>query len=160
MEETDPLKVTIKAREGVTGTALAELLRTAQIECEYADEAYLVLMVTPENGEEDLKRFVAAMQGLTDRYSGRTTASQEKPLQPVHCRQNCSIRMAIFSGQETVKVTEALGRTCGEPTVSCPPAIPIAVPGEVMNEKAIRLFLYYGIERVSVLKEVSSWEEQ
>lgn len=160
VEETDPLKVTIKAREGVTGTALAELLRTAQIECEYADEAYLVLMVTPENGEEDLKWFVAAMQGLTDRYSGRTTASQEKPLQPVHCKQNCSIRTAIFSGQETVKVTEALGRTCGEPTVSCPPAIPIAVPGEVMNEKAIRLFRYYGIERVSVLKEVSSWEEQ
>ena len=51
VEETDPLKVTIKAREGVTGTALAELLRTAQIECEYADEAYLVLMVTQENGE-------------------------------------------------------------------------------------------------------------
>ena len=76
-----PYDRNIKAREGVTGTALAELLRTAQIECEYADEAYLVLMVTPENGEEDLKRFVAAMQGLTDRYSGRTTASQEKPLQ-------------------------------------------------------------------------------
>ena len=37
VEKTEPLKLTICAPEGLTGQALAERLRTQQIECEYAD---------------------------------------------------------------------------------------------------------------------------
>ena len=47
---------------------------------------------------------------------------------------------------------EALGRVCAMPTVSCPPAIPIVVSGEVIGPAALELFAAYGVETVSVVK--------
>ena len=47
--ESEPLKVTLDAATlGMTGTELAEALRSAKIECEYADPRYVVLMFTPQ----------------------------------------------------------------------------------------------------------------
>ena len=62
-----------------------------------------------------------------------------------------SIRDALFSPHEIVKVENSLGRICGAPTVSCPPAIPIAVSGEVIDEAALELFKRYGSEFVEVV---------
>ena len=39
------------------------------------------------------------------------------------------------------------------PTVSCPPAIPIAVSGEVITPAAVRLMQRYHVTEVSVLRE-------
>ncbi len=161
VEETDPLKLTIKVTDGLTGTALAGMLRTAQIECEYADEEYLVCMITPENTAGDFERLLLALQkawSLLDvdlkeaiACDGKTERIRQPQLKPVKCEQKGTIRETIFAGQEMVKASDALGRVCGAPTVSCPPAIPIVVPGEVINEEAIKLFTYYGIEQVAVL---------
>lgn len=63
-----------------------------------------------------------------------------------------SIRQAMFSPAETVPVENALGRVCASPTVSCPPAVPVAVSGEVIGPEAVEVFRYYGIETVSVVK--------
>ena len=46
----------------------------------------------------------------------------------------------------------AVGRVCALPTVSCPPAIPIVVSGEVIGPAALELFAAYGVETVSVVK--------
>ena len=37
------------------------------------------------------------------------------------------------------------------PTVSCPPAIPIVVCGEEVDDEAIELFKYYGIKTCNVI---------
>ena len=50
-------------------------------------------------------------------------------------------------------VSEAEGRVCAAPSVSCPPAIPIAVSGEIITAGHIRLFEYYGIEKIAVMKD-------
>jgi len=39
------------------------------------------------------------------------------------------------------------------PMVSCPPAIPIVVCGEVIDDAAISLMRYYGQERCRVAKK-------
>ena len=64
-----------------------------------------------------------------------------------------SLRQALLAPQETVPAEESLGRICGAPTVSCPPAIPIAVSGERIGAQALALFRYCGVERVDVVKE-------
>ena len=52
--ESEPLKVTLDAATlGMTGTELAEALRCAKVECEYADPRYVVLMFTPANPPQD-----------------------------------------------------------------------------------------------------------
>ena len=64
----------------------------------------------------------------------------------------CTIREAILAPQEVVPAEEALGRVCAMPTVSCPPAIPIVVSGEVVSREAVTLMKRYGVANVAVIK--------
>lgn len=146
VEETEPLKLTINIPAGMTGLELAERMREHQIECEYADPEYIVFMMTPENTTEDLKRLVEALGENVTAYDER------EKLQAAKCERALSIREALFAEQEEVSMEKALGCICGAPTVSCPPAIPIVVSGEVINKTAIELFKHYGIESVDVVK--------
>ena len=66
-------------------------------------------------------------------------------------RRETSVRCAMFSHQEKIAIEDAKGRICASPTVGCPPAIPIVVSGEVIDDDAIRLFEYYGIKDVFVV---------
>ena len=146
IERTDPLKITIRMPEGVTGQELAEKLRQGDVECEYADTEYVVLMATPENTQEDFRKMVIAF-GQNDR-----PYVEKSHLHPVKCEQVCSVKDAIYGDREVICIKDAIGRVCGSPTVGCPPAIPIAVSGEMINQNAIALFEYYGIEKIEVLK--------
>ena len=66
--QQEPMKLTLDAAAlGCTGTALADALRRAQLECEYADPRYVVLMFTPENPAEDFARLEAALAELCAR---------------------------------------------------------------------------------------------
>ena len=62
-----------------------------------------------------------------------------------------SVRAATFAPSECVAVTEAVGRVCAVPTVSCPPAVPIVVSGEVVTDEDIRIFKRYVIEKIEVV---------
>ena len=146
VEQTDPLRLTITARGRETGLELAQRLRQQGMECEYADPDSLVLMLTPENAPEDLHRLVAALGKTTEttpRCAGLPLARGEQVM---------SIRQALFAPHAPIPACQALGRICGAPTVSCPPAIPIAVSGERITRQALELFAYYGVETVDVLK--------
>ncbi len=147
MVDSDPLKITIEIPNGISSAELAQHLRQKEIECEYADQNYIVFMLTPENTKMDLERLVSAL--------GRNQYSYEEkeylPVKPT--TQKMSIREAMFSIPETVSLSEAENRICRVPTVSCPPAIPIAVPGEVITKELISLFNYYGITQLDVVKE-------
>ena len=149
IEETDPLRITIKAPGGLSGTELADLLRRNQIECEYADEDYLVLMATPENSVQNFDRLLAVMDENKFEYH----ATPKKIPLAVQAEQVMSVRNAYFSGGEVLPVEQAIGRICRMPTATCPPAIPIVVPGERMDEVAVKSFRYYGIDFVEVVKE-------
>ena len=66
--------------------------------------------------------------------------------------QAVSVRKAVFSPTEIIPVSDSIGKICALPTVSCPPAIPVAVSGEIITEKTAKAFLHYGIETIRVIK--------
>ncbi len=150
-EETDPLRLTIKAPGGLTGTELAEQLRNHQIECEYADEDYLVLMATLENSVQDFDRLLVAL-GENRLQNSAEEKTKQIPL-AVQAKQVMSVRKAYFSGGKVLPVEQAQGRICRMSTATCPPAIPIVVPGERIDEAAVESFKYYGIDFVEVVKQ-------
>ena len=145
VENTEPLKLTIRSSASMSGIEIAKELRHVGIDCEYADKQYIVLMVTPENTATDFEKLLQTL-AVKQAY-----AKLDAVLSPVYCEQKTTIRQAIFGMQEEVSIDASLGRICGTPTVACPPAIPIVVAGEEINEEAIRLFKYYGIETVMVV---------
>ncbi len=146
VENSDPLRLTVAAPAGLPGTALADRLRQGGVECEYADRDFLVLMATPENTPADFDRLLAALGENHAPYA------PSAPLPLAKGERACSIREALFAPQETVSAEASLGRICGAPTVACPPAIPIAVSGEVIGPEALSLFRHYGVETVDVLQ--------
>lgn len=150
LSKADPLKITIEMPKGFSSEEKAEELRTncfRGIECEYADPDYLVFMVTPENDQKDLEHLVRVMGICPMAYQPK------KSLPLAKAEQVMSIREAMFEDFEEVTVEEAQGRICRVPAVSCPPAIPIVVPGERIGAEAIKLFHYYGMETLDVVKE-------
>ena len=151
-EQTEPLKIVIRASKyGYTGDELKEKLRSHAIECEFSDRDYLVLMLSPENtdpGDEDYRRLVTALSELTACEAINTAL----PKIPVGERK-LTVREAIFGKSETVKVKDARGRILAAPTVSCPPAVPVATSGEALCEEAISALLYYGITEIEVICE-------
>ncbi|MBE6039256.1 MAG: aminotransferase class I/II-fold pyridoxal phosphate-dependent enzyme [Anaerofustis stercorihominis] len=146
VEETDPLRITVCVPDGMSGNDIADLLRKKHIECEYSDPEFVVLMATPENEAEDFDKLITAFGKNTKMYSNK------KSIPAAKAEQKMSIRQAIFSSHEFIPASESEGRICRELTVACPPAIPIAVPGELIGRNAVDLFDYYGIERVDVVK--------
>lgn len=155
--QQEPMKLTLDAAAlGCTGTALAEALRRTQLECEYADPRYVVLMFTPENPPQDYTRLQTALEQLLavvpaglprpENRAGEFAALQQQAV------QRCTIRQAVLGAQVRIPVHKALGRVCAMPTVSCPPAIPVAVSGEEITPAAIALMQRYGIEELSVLR--------
>ena len=136
--ESEPLKVTLDAATlGMTGTELAEALRSAKVECEYADPRYVVLMFTPANPPQDFERLTSAVLHIVENLTGPFPLPEKNDRELLELEHElhtcCSIRQAVFAPQETIPAGSALGRVCALPTVSCPPAIPIVVSGEVIG---------------------------
>ena len=143
---SDSLRLTLRAPEGTTGAELSQYLRDNGMECEYADDQFLVLMLSPENDGAELAQVVNVMGENYAPYA------QPEALPQARGEQAVSIRQALFAPHELIPAEEAEGRICGTPTVSCPPAIPIAVSGERIGADAVELLRRYGVTQVDVLK--------
>ena len=145
----EPLKLTLHPHlYGYTGTEMAEYLRQNSIECEFADPDYLVLMVTPAITEENMERLTEVLLSLPHRSP---LSLCPPPLTPPE--RVLSIREALLSSAEMLPVSECVGRVLAAATVGCPPAVPIVVSGEIIDEGAVECFRYYGIETCSVVRE-------
>lgn len=145
----EPLKITISAKEyGYLGGELEGILLESGIVCEFYDPDYLVLMLTPENSDDDLERICSALGAVPKRE--RICAAPPVLGKPF---ERITPHKAIFMPSEEIDAHKALGRVLASATVSCPPAIPVLTCGEVVDEKAIELFKYYSIEKISVIIE-------
>ena len=148
-EPTEPLKIVLRADKfGYTGDELADLLREYSVEPEFSDRDYLVLMLTPENCEEGCARVFAAFSSIKPREAIAPTS-----LSVISGHERAiSVREAVFSDFEILPIEKALGRVAAAPTVSCPPAVPIVISGEIIGKDDVELFSYYGISEISVIK--------
>ena len=143
----EPLKITADFSE-YEGN-FAEHFRKYGIEPEYADDDFVVFMISPQNTDEDFLKLETAFRNLEltlkEEYN-------EDTISFVFGERVMTIREAIFSECEEVSIENAVGRVCASPTVSCPPAIPIAVSGEKITDEHTELFKKYKIEKILVVK--------
>jgi arginine/lysine/ornithine decarboxylase len=145
----EPMKLTLDAKAyGYTGRELSDALYARGIVCEFADPDLLVLMPTPELGEEGIAALERALTAIPQR-----PARNDPPPRPGTPARVLSVRQATLSRSETVPAGESLGRVLALASVGCPPAVPIVVSGERIDEAALRCFAYYGIETCTVVAE-------
>lgn len=145
----EPMKITISTKEfGYTGNEIANLLMECDIYPEFYDSDYIVLMPSPYNTKDDLKRLETCLCGIE-----RKPILINKPPKLEQSKKAMNVRQALFSSRITLDVSKSLGQVCSSVTVSCPPAILPVIPGEVISESSIEVMKYYGIETVRVVKE-------
>lgn len=146
----DPLKLTVNAAaKGWTGYELAQKLRAGEVEPEFADRDHVVLMASGSTLQEELDRAGNILLSAgEEKRTPRLLSTRETFYQP---KQATSIRKAMLSPQEKLPIEECIGRICASPTISCPPAVPILVCGEIVDETAVTWFQYYEITDCSVV---------
>ncbi len=148
-EDTEPLKITLCGSVfGRTGYEICDILLSNDIVPEFADESYVVLMISPSNTQEEIERLGEVLLSIPV-----SKKNEEKHLVLQKAQRVLSVREALFSAGESIPTESAVGRICQDPSVSCPPAVPIAVSGERISEDMTELFQKYGIEYISVIKE-------
>lgn len=158
VQETEPLKIVIDTNaSGYRGLEIARELReftcinsVGGIECEYADDRFLVFMMTPENRETDFESLWEWMKvtKLNEKKKALTSGSS---VPSEGGRRRMSVRQALLSDSEMVPVCRAVGRILAQETVSCPPAIPIGISGEEVTAEMAELFQAYGIQEIAVV---------
>ena len=144
----EELKITICAKEyGYKGTELQTLLQNKGVICEFADDDFLVLMLTPENTLEEYQKCLSILLAAEKKEKNNDSAPCVFKL-----KKALSIREALFSPSVEINSKEASGEILASYSVSCPPAVPIAVCGEIIDENAVKAFEYYGVEKIRIIK--------
>ncbi|MBP5197424.1 MAG: amino acid decarboxylase [Lachnospiraceae bacterium] len=158
---SDPLKITVKTcgNGDSTGILLGEKLRELGAEAEFCDIDHVVLMISPENGEDVFDRLKGIF--LQIKESGKfgserqicTGDATREELFYHRPERVLSIREAFFSDGEYVDAENSLGRICASYSLSCPPAIPIIMPGEKVDEKVFLTLKRYNIKKIRAVAE-------
>ena len=143
----EPLKLTLATKEyGYTGLELAEALAEKGIICEFSDPDFICFMLTPENGAENLEKLKTALLEIP-----KNEPLTALPPKPTLKKRVLSLNEAVFSPGRQIPVSQSLGKILASPTVSCPPAVPLVMCGEEIDQAAIEGFSYYGIKECTVV---------
>ena len=134
----EPLKITLMTKPyGYTGYELSNILTDKNI----------VFMLTPHTKDKELEKLKIALCSINARVP-----IKDLPPVPTANKAKMSLASALYAKTEDVTVENCLGKVSASIDVSCPPAIPIVLPGEIIDEKAIECFKYYKIGQWSVIK--------
>ncbi len=142
----EQLKITLQTKQsGYTGVEIANILRRNSIECEFCDQDFVVLMLSPQNTTSQLDLLVQVLQNIPQKQPIRAIA-------PLFCQpqRKTSIRQAMLGSKVCLPTKQCLGKICADANVGCPPAVPIVMCGEIIDQNAIDAMLYYGVETCQV----------
>lgn len=145
----EPLKITLAPKSfGYEGDELAEKLREENIECEFSDRDFLVLMLSADTTDEDIKKVENSLLAVERKVP------IEESLPKVKMRMSLlSPHDALLAPSEVLPLDKCEGRIFADVSVSCPPAIPIVICGEEINGELLKLLKYYGHKTCKVIKE-------
>jgi arginine/lysine/ornithine decarboxylase len=147
--KSEPLKLTVYTLpNGLYGFELADILRKNGIECEYADNTHVVMMLSPFSTNHDFDRIYQALIGITAFKPAIPAPPADFPIM----KKAMSLRSAALAESEAVPIEKSIGRICSKTATVCPPCIAAAVSGEIISPECINIFKRYSISIVNVVK--------
>lgn len=146
----DPVRLTLGfASLGYTADSFGAYLRKMGVEPEYVGGCAAVFLASPCNSEADFSLLERAIQ---ESGAGRTPCEPAPvPTLPLP-RRRMSISQAMASPAAEVPVGKALGRVAARMVTTCPPCVPLTVPGEEIGPNEVNFLKSCGIDTVSVIK--------
>ncbi len=148
IEKSDPLRIVINAAKiGYTGSQLYDMLAQSGIVCEYGDNAFTVLMITPNTKEEHFIRLLGAFEKIEVKSEILVPCDESIP-----CETVLTPREAMLKKSRRIEVLNSKNLVCASPVVSCPPAVPIVMGGERISKQALELLVRYGVTHIDVVE--------
>ena len=145
---SEKAKITIDAKKyGYNGNELAKILIKNSIICEFYDNDFVVLMLSSENTDAELDYLYKVLKNIPKKGEVKKQELVYAPLEIA-----LSPREAYFSEKVLISVDNSLGCIYAGTTISCPPAVSLAVCGERINQSTINLFKYYGVDKIYIIK--------
>lgn len=146
----EPMKLCITPKPfGYTGNEIAAILEKASIYPEFYDADNVVLMFSPWNEKHELDKLLNTLCSVNKKEAILTS-----PPRISKAERAMSLREAMLSPSERIDTKCSLGRISAAAAIGCPPAIPIVIMGERINEATLKCFEYYGIESCTVVKQL------
>ncbi|MCQ2522431.1 MAG: aminotransferase class I/II-fold pyridoxal phosphate-dependent enzyme [Lachnospiraceae bacterium] len=136
----DPCKMVLFDASGSHGMEIAAALRDAGLEPELTAPGYVLLILTPCDGEECYERLAKVVLTLDEK---KWNQSQIK-FSPYRLPERA---LSLFEGiereMEMVPLMEAAGRISGAMVMLYPPGQPMIVPGEIFSKELLQQILGY-----------------
>lgn len=147
LQGDEPLKITLSTKAyGYTGNDFSEILKQKNLYTEFHDPDFAVLMLTPDHRDEDLRKIEEILLSVPKlppiAISSPIFSLPKRVISP---------GQALYAPSQIIGAEDSLGRTVAFSGVSCPPAVPIAVSGERIDENVLSAFRYYSIDTVTVV---------
>lgn len=144
----EPLKLTLRTdTHGYRGSFVAAYLSEKNVVVEYADDWHVVLMISADTPPAHLARALDALL-LLPRMS---ISSPPLPL-PAMPRALLSVRDAYLAPRRTLPIGQCMGRTLAYLRVSCPPAVPLVIPGEELTPAVVVHLMEMGYTELEVIE--------
>ena len=105
-------------------------------------------MLSPRNSDDDLVRLERTLCSIPQ----RTPIILTPPPVP-HPVRVMTPRQALFAVSERLPLEDCCGRISAAAAISCPPAIPLVVCGERIDQQVIACLRYYGVSACMVIQE-------
>ncbi|GGW52664.1 aminotransferase class I/II-fold pyridoxal phosphate-dependent enzyme [Streptomyces xantholiticus] len=154
--DLDPLQVIIDITElGTTGYRIADWLReNHRVNLHLSDHRRISVQLTHADDKASADRLLTALRDVPGHAPQLAPAPTVEAPVPADLRleQVMLPRDAYFGRIEQVPLEDAVGRVSAEMLTPYPPGIPAALPGERLNEAALR-YLRSGVEAGMVIPD-------
>lgn len=149
LKNSDFMRITINtAAYGYSGFDFSELLSEKKIECEMADENYVVLLFGGGTSHKELDEIYCILRDIP-----RCPPIEFIKYQQIVPLQGLSLSRALFSPLKTVKINAAKGLINGRIIAPCPPGVPLIMPGEIIDEECVYVLLQYGVKEIGIIEK-------
>lgn len=144
----DPVRIALDTSSiGITGYDALNLMHSFKIEAEYANNNSIIFIPSPFNTTKDFQRLKNAINKLP-----RLKTKNLKYLPIPKTYKKLSIRESMFSDSENINILESKDRISSNTISTCPPGIPLVMPGEVITQEMIDFLISKNILHVDVVK--------
>ena len=148
---SDPLRLALGFESlGHTPESYGKFLRSRGVEPEYLGRNVCVLMLTPQNTQAELDRLASAIAGAA---KGREPLPEPRYPRTIRLpRQILAPGEAMVRREEELPALRCAGRVASRLVSSCPPGIPMLVPGEEITPQLAHFLQSSGVEKIFVVQ--------
>lgn len=138
----DKTKIFVSCQDvGLTGYHLSNILRKKHnIQVELSNYYGVLLICTIGNDKDDFIRLETALEQILK--NNKKDLQIEEIEYPIEIPQKAiTPREAFYKPKKDIKISESIGKVCGEYIIPYPPGISLLSPGEIITKEIIEYIL-------------------